>query len=242
MTNKTQGLDRRRFLMGTSAVGVAMALGIPFSRVDAAGILHQAAPELPHYKPAFFNDAEFKAICAICDCFIPEDDTGPGALESNVPVFIDLQLSSDYGKNWYLKGPFPKNPSPLMYYQLPYLPAEQYRIGLEIIDKAMHQQYEKAFADLSSQQQNDVLSQLESGDIDFSQYDEDYLTSSGFFSQMLTDTKNGYLADPMYGGNKGMGAWKMIGFPGARASFREWVTQHNVPYPLGPVSIKGEEA
>ena len=46
----------------------------------------------------------------------------------------------------------------------------------------------------------------------------------------------------MYGGNKGMAAWKMINFPGARASFLEWVGQHNVRYPLGPVSIMGERA
>jgi hypothetical protein len=35
--------------------------------------------------------------------------------------------------------------------------------------------------------------------------------------------------DSMYGGNKGMKAWIAIGFPGARASFTEWVKQHNVP-------------
>ncbi|MWL74804.1 gluconate 2-dehydrogenase subunit 3 family protein, partial [Escherichia coli] len=61
-------------------------------------------------------------------------------------------------------------------------------------------------------------------------------------SQLLSDTKHGYLADPMYGGNKGMKAWIAIGFPGARASYLEWVKQHNIPYPLGPVSIKGERA
>jgi gluconate 2-dehydrogenase gamma chain len=36
-----------------------------------------------------------------------------------------------------------------------------------------------------------------------------------------------------------MKAWIAIGFPGARASYVEWVTQHNVKYPLGPVSISG---
>jgi gluconate 2-dehydrogenase gamma chain len=25
--------------------------------------------------------------------------------------------------------------------------------------------------------------------------------------------REGFLADPIYGGNKGMAAWKMIGFP-----------------------------
>ncbi|MEG3002313.1 MAG: gluconate 2-dehydrogenase subunit 3 family protein, partial [Comamonas sp.] len=49
-------------------------------------------------------------------------------------------------------------------------------------------------------------------------------------------------ADPVHGGNHGMQSWKYIGFPGARASYAEWVGQHNVKYPLGPVSIKGERA
>ena len=57
---------------------------------------------------------------------------------------------------------------------------------------------------------------------------------------MLANTKEGYFADPMHGGNFGMQSWVYIGFPGARASYAEWVDQHNVKYPLGPVSIKGE--
>lgn len=228
--------------MGTSAVGVALALGIPFSKVDAATVLNQAAPELHQYKPAFFTEQEFDTVCAICDRIIPADEEGPGALESNVPIFIDLQLSGNYGKEWYLKGPFPKDPSPLMYYQMPYIPAQMYRIGLRILDQAVRQQHDKSFADLNAEEQDAVLKQLEQNQIDFKSHDEEYLTASAFFSQVITDTQSGYLADPMYGGNKGMGAWVMVGFPGARASFREWVTQHNVPYPLGPVSVKGEQA
>jgi gluconate 2-dehydrogenase gamma chain len=36
-----------------------------------------------------------------------------------------------------------------------------------------------------------------------------------------------------------MGSWKMIGFPGARADFLDWVDQHGARYPLGPVGIAG---
>jgi gluconate 2-dehydrogenase gamma chain len=36
-----------------------------------------------------------------------------------------------------------------------------------------------------------------------------------------------------------MAAWKMIGFPGARYDYREYVGKHNQPYPLPPVSIYG---
>ena len=36
--------------------------------------------------------------------------------------------------------------------------------------------------------------------------------------------------------------WVAIGFPGARAAYTEWVDQHNVKYPLGPVSLSGKRA
>ena len=71
---------------------------------------------------------------------------------------------------------------------------------------------------------------------------ETSLKASQFFSQLLGDTKNGYLADPKYGGNKDMKAWVAIGFPGARGQYIEWVDQHNVKYPLGPVSLSGKRA
>ena len=63
---------------------------------------------------------------------------------------------------------------------------------------------------------------------------------SEFFLQLLANTKEGYFADPMYGGNRHMGSWKMIGFPGARADFADWAKQPGKVYPLGPVSIRGE--
>ncbi len=63
-----------------------------------------------------------------------------------------------------------------------------------------------------------------------------------FFTLLLQNTKEGYFADPMYGGNAGMAAWAYIGFPGARAAYTEWATRQNERYPLGPVSISGERA
>jgi gluconate 2-dehydrogenase gamma chain len=34
-----------------------------------------------------------------------------------------------------------------------------------------------------------------------------------------------------------MVAWKMIGFPGARYDYRDWVARHNERFPLPPVGI-----
>jgi gluconate 2-dehydrogenase gamma chain len=36
-----------------------------------------------------------------------------------------------------------------------------------------------------------------------------------------------------------LGSWKMIGFPGARADFIDWVDEHGARYPLSPVGVAG---
>jgi len=64
-------------------------------------------------------------------------------------------------------------------------------------------------------------------------------STTPFFEILLQDTRQGFFADPIYGGNRDMAAWKMIGFPGARYDYRDWVERHNERYPLPPVSITG---
>ncbi len=66
-------------------------------------------------------------------------------------------------------------------------------------------------------------------------------SSADFFAFLVENTKAGYLSDPIHGGNKDMGSWKMIGFPGARADFLDWVGTGN-RYPYGPVSIDGHQS
>ena len=68
------------------------------------------------------------------------------------------------------------------------------------------------------------------------------IVTKEFFELMLQNTMEGFFADPLYGGNRGMVSWKMIGFPGARYDYRAYVTKHNQPYPFGPVSIYGEDS
>jgi len=68
---------------------------------------------------------------------------------------------------------------------------------------------------------------------------EDGVDAKTFFTMLLQNTKEGYFSDPIYGGNKDMGAWKMIGFPGAHYDYREWVSRHGEPVPFPPVGFKG---
>ncbi len=65
-------------------------------------------------------------------------------------------------------------------------------------------------------------------------------SAQAFFEQLLNNTREGFFADPIYGGNRGMVGWKMIGFPGARYDYRDWVERHNERYPLPPVGLGGQ--
>ncbi|MDF2784631.1 MAG: gluconate 2-dehydrogenase [Pantoea eucrina] len=235
---------RRKFLLGA-------LLALPVSDlllkgVTAAQAAEMAAPELADYKPIFFSASEWQFILAATDRLIPAGGSGkaPGALETNVPIFIDQQLHTpEFGAEIYLQGPFDVHAPATMGYQIPFTPQQMYRTAIKLVDQWTQTTYQKAFHELSTEEKDAVLTRINKNDgLDFAALGEPALKASQFFSQLLADTKHGYLADPMYGGNKGMKAWIAIGFPGARASFTEWVKQHNVPYPLGPVSLLGQRA
>lgn len=241
MTVATQ-TSRRAFLLGSVlALPAAFVSSRFFGAAEAA---QRAAPILETYQPTFFSAPEWRFILAACDRLIPADGEGPGALESNVPVFIDQELRGAYGQaeDWYMQGPFDTGQPATMGFQLPYPPQEIYRRGIAATDAHCQQTYQKDFGALEPSVRDEVLSKLQKNEIDFAAVGEPVLKASAFFGFLLTNTQEGYLSDPMYGGNKGMGAWTMIGFPGARASFLEWIGQHNVKYPLGPVSLLGKRA
>lgn len=226
--------SRRRFMQGALTSIPAITLG---SGVSLTASASEPPEQLSDYQPVFFDADEWVFMLAACDRLIPSDGPGPGALETNVPIFIDRQMEGSFGyaTDWYMKGPFPDNVSPLMGYQSPLLPREVYRAGIAATHDYCVRQYGQDFAALDNATQEEVLQQLERENITF-----EHVSARQFFAFLLQNTKEGYFADPIHGGNKHMAAWKFIGFPGARGAYLEWVDQHNVKYPLGPVSLTGE--
>jgi gluconate 2-dehydrogenase gamma chain len=91
------------------------------------------------------------------------------------------------------------------------------------------------FADLSDSDKDDVLKGIESGQVKLEGVDN----GGGFFGQMIKDVQAGFFADPIYGGNRDMVGWRMIGYPGARYNYLDWVNRHNERFPLPPVSMTG---
>jgi gluconate 2-dehydrogenase gamma chain len=195
-----------------------------------------AATATAQYSPTFFTAVEWAFIHAAVAELIPADQTGVGALEAGVPEFIDRQMETPYGHGqlWYMHGPFHPEAVPELGYQLGLVPRDVYRHGIEACNAACVRDHGKVFAELPRATQLDVLEALEAGKLHL-----DAVPPKLFFSTLLKNTKEGYFADPMYGGNKAMSGWKMIGFPGARYDYRDWVERHNQRYPLPPVGITG---
>ncbi|WP_205191519.1 gluconate 2-dehydrogenase subunit 3 family protein [Burkholderia sp. LMG 13014] len=246
---KQDDTSRRRFLRQVATIIPASTLtpviltqpGCTNSTSDEGGGASHTRVEQSgnKYRPVFFTAPELSFIRAAVDELIPTDGTGAGALDAGVPEFIDRQMETPYGygRLWYMHGPFHPGSVPELGYQLRLVPREIYRLGIEACNAWCEQTHRKSFDALPRETRVQVLEQLEAGTIHF-----DGVPSKLFFGTLLKNTKEGYFADPMYGGNRGMAGWKMIGFPGARADFMDWVEQPGAKYPLGPVSILGEQA
>jgi gluconate 2-dehydrogenase gamma chain len=236
----SQGQEpRRRFLRQVLAI-------VPATSVTAGATLTQAAcvgqsgssADASNYKPAYFSEAEWTFLHAALDLLIPDDALGAGAIKAGVPEFIDRQMETPYGhgKLWYMQGPFHPDQAPEMGYQLSLAPRDIYRHGIAACDDWCAKTYGgKKFAQLDVATQEKLLGELEHSKIEF-----DAVPAHTFFSYLLTNAKEGFFADPIYGGNKNMVGWKMVGFPGARADFADWIDQPGAKYPYGPVSIDGQ--
>lgn len=224
---------------------MATAAAVPLATVPmyrAARADGLEGVELQQYQPVFFSAAEWTFLLAAVDRLIPAEGKGPGGLETNVPVFIDQQLHNGLGDDVYMTGPHPENPPATLGFQGSMTPQQAYRAGIKLAQQYVRQKYAQTFEQLPAADKDAVLTALQKNEIVFADLGEPALKASAFFNQLLGDAKNGYLADPMYGGNKDMKAWVAIGFPGARAAYTEWVDVHNVKYPLGPVSVSGKRA
>jgi len=243
-------ISRRKLLTAGALAGVAGAagastphdgaLGAPPRTINGVMPWQEGTADVPPMAEGtnytYFTAAEQAFIEPAIDRIIPPDPTGPSAREANVHVFLDRQLAGPFGRgdHYYLGGPWPKG-VPEQGYQSRFTPAQMYRASIPAIEKYVSNKYSgKSFKDLAATDQDAVLKGLESGKIGL-----DGADGKAFFAMFLQNVKEGYLSDPIYGGNKDMAAWAMIGFPGAHYDYREWVSRHGERVPFPPVSVKG---
>ena len=195
------------------------------------GASAEASAQTPS-RYAFFSASEASFIEAAVARLIPSDDLGPGAVEAGVPAYIDQQLTGAWGagERLYRSGPWQAG-TPSQGYQLPFTPAELFRNALRALHDEAHGSGDE-FASTSAESQDSFLRDLQDSDRDLNG-----VPAKIFFDTLLSMTIEGYFSDPVYGGNKNMAAWRMIGFPGAYAQYYELVDRYGLEFHREPISL-----
>jgi gluconate 2-dehydrogenase gamma chain len=180
----------------------------------------------------FFDEHQWVTIEAAMSRVIPTDDQ-PGAKEAGTVEFLDRYLSGI--------GFVYAKPDGSGFEQLDGKRAEawQQRIdilrvkyvqGIEELDRRSRAQFDADFARLTAEQQDQILAKMErpeqQTDVEEAQATAAFApvepamqqTSAeidlDFFPLLALHTRQGFYADPIYGGNKDRVGWKLIGFDG----------------------------
>jgi gluconate 2-dehydrogenase gamma chain len=216
-------MPRRAFLKGAVVGTATLAAGQPGPA--AAQTQAPAAPTatpLAAEPPLTLTAAEYAFVIAAVDTLIPADELSPSGSDCGVAVFIDRQLAGAYGMGarLYRQGPFPKA-KPELGYQLSLNPREFFRAGIEAANAWTRKTYGKDFDRLSAPDREAALKSMDDGKAQFEGF-----SGKAFFEALLQITMEGFFADPIYGGNRDMAAWKMIGYPGLPATYREDIVKY----------------
>jgi gluconate 2-dehydrogenase gamma chain len=233
-------LTRRSFITAAGAASVVQATLMtgeargndPGAMTPKVGVASTDVSAIGRSTYLFFNAQEALFIEAACERLIPQDDLGAGAVAAGVPNYLDKQLGGAWGagERLYRSGPWQAGTTS-QGYQLPYTPAELFHACLRAIDQHLGQQ-NAPFHEMVSDAQDAYLKALEFGAIDL-----DGVPSAVFFDILWRMTVEGFFADPAYGGNRDMVAWRLIGFPGAYADYYEAIDNHGVKFEREPLSL-----
>ena len=221
MTDDDIPIRRRNFLLGA---GTAVAASLtPPAGAEAQTSPPAAANAPPDAEPLLtLTPTEHAFVVAAADTLIPADALSPSGSQCGVATFIDRQLASAYGggARLYRDGPFAKA-KPELGYQLPLNPREFFRAGIAAANEWSHKTYGKDFDRLGDADREAALKAMETGKAEFAGF-----SSRMFFNALLEISMEGFFADPIYGGNRDMASWKMVGYPGLPATYREDIKKY----------------
>jgi gluconate 2-dehydrogenase gamma chain len=198
---------RRREFLVLSAASVGGVLVYTLDRQMTRVPAQTGAPQDTIRVPLrFFTQSEALIVAAAASRIFPNDESGPGANEAGVVIYIDRQLAGPRGRDAhrYTQGPFEeKDAPPEVGYQGKATLGEIYREGLQGLD---------GFDHLRPADQDQKLKHIE---------------DTHFFSVLRKNTMEGMFSDPIHGGNIDMVGWQLIGFPGPQMSWAAEVDKHS---------------
>jgi len=218
---------RRAFLKGTGAI-VALA-----GTASQAGAQQAKAPaDGPPQAPAGYQSLSLDEAAtteALVEHMWPADPLGPSGVELGIATYIDRQLAGAFGRGdrLYLQGPFRKGKAQHGY-QLPLTPEAFYKAGIAALNDWCRTAHKRPFDQLGAEERESALQAVATGKATPAAIELGAWFNGLFYPLFV----QGGFADPIYGGNRGKAAWKMIGYPGLPATYRaDIVTFRNKRHP-----------
>ena len=196
-------MRRRQFLV-LSAASIGGVLVYSLDRRASRVFAQEKSTQTLKIPLRFFTEEEALIVAAAAARIFPTDDSGPGAKEAGVVIYIDRQLAGPWGRDRYryTQAPFDENAPREFGYQGAATPREAYREGLKAL---------KGFDKLSPEEQDKKLHEIE---------------NTHLFALLRENTIEGMFCDPVHGGNVDMVGWQLVGFPGPRMSNHDDLTKH----------------
>jgi gluconate 2-dehydrogenase gamma chain len=128
-----------------------------------------------------FTNEEWATLVAACDRILPKDED-PGALDANVPEYIDRMLQSEA----------------LQQMKANFVP------GVAALDRRAQRMFQVPFAKARPEQQDELLEIFKNSG--------EKTGEAKWYEMFVVLVLEGFLGDPSYGGNQGEVGWKLVGF------------------------------
>jgi gluconate 2-dehydrogenase gamma chain len=193
-----------------------------------------AAKTVNEAEDRFFDDFQRRTIEAAMARIIPTDHE-PGASEAGTIDFLDRYLC---GIDYVYARPDGSGFARLegrraeAWRQRIEIVRRKYLEGIEELNQRGRAEFGDDFADLAPDQQDVILAMMERPNREEERAREEEQAIAGFtppepalqqiaaeidldfFPLLVLHTRQGFLADPIYGGNRDRAGWDVIGFPG----------------------------
>jgi gluconate 2-dehydrogenase gamma chain len=242
-------LSRRSFLAATGTLATAAVVPactardgiVPTEGPSAVPQPGIRVPEATGAATRFLNPDQYELVEAIAARIIPGDDDDPGAVQAGVVEYIDRLLATHegYPQRTYTSGPYADSYDPAegepepedgviwveedelerYGWQSRFSPREIYRMGLARFQELVESRHGGSFLDLSADDQDALLEAIEDAEDDDVAEAFDPIGADTFFGLVHKHVIEGFLSDPMYGGNQGLVGWQLVGFPGAQRAY-----------------------
>ena len=164
---------------------------------------------------------EHAFFAAAADTIIPPDELSPSGSDCGVANFIDRQLAGLWQRRAALPAGTVSERKTRTGLSAPAQPREFFRAGVASANEYTRKAFGKDFDRLNEEQRIAALRAMEAGKAEFTGFG-----SAMFFNALLQITMEGFFADPIYGGNRDMASWKMVGYPGLPATYRHDIRKY----------------